>query len=197
MNMECSSKAVFKKEFFRKLLHLPALFFLLLGNFYLKTSVVLLLLLLLIYSAEYLMRRIFQKETPFLTDLITRLRRSPQFDFGPFFLALSLILLLLFLPMISALCGTLLIVVSDAAAAWAGLSFGTHKIFYSQKKSYVGSFTFFVSAFLCLIFLIGFYPALALSLFGCLLESLPVGQLDNLLVPLGVALFHCLLFYQA
>ncbi len=196
MNMDCSSKAAFRSEFFRKLLHLPALLFLLIGYYSPKISIGVLISLICFYLLEYKLRSHSQIKTPYLSNLILRFSRSSEFDYGPLFLALSLVLLQLFFPFISAVCGVLMIVIADSFAACFGVLLGRRKIFYSSHKSYMGSFAFFSSAFLSLFFLIGLYPALFLALLGCFLESLPLKQLDNLIVPLGVSLAHYLFFYQ-
>ena len=84
---------------------------------------------------------------------------------------------------------------ADGLAAIMGVKFGTSNayIVFGAKKSVVGSITFaIVSASIVTVFAIqqqlGFHPSfIALVLGATLLENLAVRGLDNILIPLFVA----------
>ncbi len=180
----------FKKEILRKSLHLPGLFFLFFSRENYLLSIFLLTFLIGIYFMAVLLEREGRAGLPMISFLIKRLKRDRGLDLGPPFLALGLIVTLLFFNFPAAACGFLQVCVSDGAAAVAGKYWGGAKIFYSPEKTYVGTIVFFLTAFAIQLFFLPFWPALLIALFGSLLESLPFGAFDNFLIPLGSALFY-------
>jgi hypothetical protein len=106
---------------------------------------------------------------------------------------LGILLSLLFFDLRSAALGILQVCVADGAASVVGKKWGVEKIIYSPKKSYRGCFAFFVLAFLLQLPLVSWKVSLTLALIGTLLESLPFGAWDNLLIPFIIfKLYHVL-----
>jgi len=60
---------------------------------------------------------------------------------------------------------------------------------HSKLKTWIGSAAFFVTAFLCTWIFFNWWQALIIAAVGMALESLPARDLDNITVPLGVAIF--------
>jgi phytol kinase len=108
-------------------------------------------------------------------------------------------LILFYLPI-------LILAISDPVAALVGKRFGKTKIpFYDHKKSWMGSFGFFISAFLIAFitlnavhnkqaFIIGFAFTIAVS--GALIELVSINGWDNFTIPIIVLLnTYCFISY--
>ncbi len=179
----------FKKELFRKLLHLPGLFFLFLSKEHFLLSVFLLTLLIFLYFASWFLEHSKKAHGIFAVSHLTRFfKRSTSFDWGPPALALGILLSLLLFDYHVAALGILQVCIADGVASLAGKKWGRTKIFYSKNKSYLGSFCFFVAAFFIQLPFIPLPFSLLLALWGTFLESLPNKGFDNLMVPVGVGL---------
>ncbi len=77
----------------------------------------------------------------------------------------------------------------DSFSTIVGKRFGKHKIPYNRKKSVEGFFAFVVFAFIGSIFFCDIKTALLVSIFGALIESLPLRVDDNISIPISVAVF--------
>jgi phytol kinase len=184
----------FKKELARKSLHFSGIFFLFLGKNHKVFSIFALSILILLYLLSLLLAHQTGHGIPGIHTLTLWLKRNGKMDLGPPLLALGIIFALAFFHYETAASAILQVCVADAAACLIGKFFGKRKIFYSKDKSYLGSFIFFVVAFLTQITFLPLKTAFALSFVGMILESLPFGALDNFLIPAGVALLSHLFF---
>lgn len=136
----------------------------------------------LYYIAE--LRRLSQKPSlPIIGYLSERLTRSSHMDLAPIFLAVGLGIASHFLPLRAAFAGALLACLCDAFAALIGMKFGMRRIFF-LKKTYLGTFAFFVSAVAVLIPLLGPQGALITAMVASLIEALSIEGVDNLLLPI-------------
>jgi dolichol kinase len=79
-----------------------------------------------------------------------------------------------------ALSAVYVLAISDSAATFAG-SRGTHYLPYNSKKTVEGTCAFFLSALP--VYFIGGAPALLMAALAAIIESLPIGLDDNLLIP--------------
>ena len=149
---------------------------------------ILLLSILLGYGVSRL--HIRGAQLPVLTRLINMAEREKDKAFpgrGALrFLTGALLSLIVFRnnPDIVA-AAIIVLALGDAASTLVGISFGRHRIFYNKKKSFEGSIAGVAAAFLGVVALTPFSPltAMAASLTGMLVESLPLGIDDNLTVP--------------
>lgn len=183
----------FKKEVLRKSLHVPGVLFLLSSYYYYWSTLLLLLLLIVLYFISLYLHETKGIGLPLMDELTQFLKREKKIDLGPPLLGLGIFLVLLFFKSNIAACAVLQVCVADTSACLVGKYFGKKKVFYSPKKTYVGSFVFFLTAFLVQLPFIDPLQSLALAIFGMLLESLPFGAWDNFLIPLAVAfLAHAL-----
>lgn len=191
----------YKKELARKSLHLPGLFFLYLGKDHRTVSISLLGILIVLYLLSFLIEKQKGQGLPFIATLTHLLKRNggkarsldlglKNLDLGPPCLALGILISLLFLPFYSAACVVWQICLADAVASLAGKGWGKTKIFYSPKKTYLGSLCFFLTAFLIQLPYVPPQTSLLLSLLGTALESLPFGDFDNLLIPFSLIVFY-------
>jgi len=178
----------FKREVLRKSLHVPGVLFLLLSHYHYWTS---LFLLLFLISAYFLSTYLHEKKgagLPLMGDLTQFLKRGEKVDLGPPLLGLGIFIVLLLFKMNIAACAVLQVCLADASACLSGKYFGKKKVFYSPNKTYLGCGVFFLTSFLIQLPFVSPLHSLLLAFFGMLLESLPFGAWDNLLIPLGVAL---------
>lgn len=106
---------------------------------------------------------------------------------GPVFLALGCLTCLWCFPWPTAAGAILLASLGDTAAAVFGRRWGRHRLFYSPKKSLEGTAAFFVTSLAVTCWLLPLPACLAACAVGALLESLPLGDGDNIVVPLGAA----------
>lgn len=178
----------FRRELLRKSLHLPGLIFLFLGKAHFSFSIGLLSSLIALYLISHLLESRTGRGIPVISTLTDLLKRSEKFDVAPACLGFGILFALLFFEYRIAACAIIQVCLADVAACLAGKSLGKKKIFYSLKKTYLGSFVFLVSAFLFQLFFISPAHSFVLALVGSLLESLPFGEWDNLIIPLGAAL---------
>lgn len=130
---------------------------------------------------------------PFVTTLIRKCKR-PEYrdtiDCGPLYLAAGVGLPFLLLPVSAASVALLHACVADAAAAVAAnlLPRGP-ALPHSARKSVTGTLTFFIVAWFLSAFYFPWQRAFMIAVVGTVLESLPPRDLDNIIVPVGVALF--------
>jgi len=120
-------------------------------------------------------------------------RRTVRFEelrrpsLGPVFLALGCLICLWCFPWHIATSAILLVSLGDTAAAVLGRRLGRHRLFYSPKKSLEGTAAFFLVGLAATGWLLPLPACFAACAVGAVLESLPVKDWDNILVPLGAA----------
>lgn len=172
----------FKREVFRKSLHLPTLLFPALA-YYLPTMALALLMALAIL---YLVNHFFYPQL--LAFFVSRSSRHlGQLDPAPLYLCMGMALLIYYCPTRIQFFGAYLIAIADSAAALIGVKYG-HKI-ARLSKSYEGT------AFFALLSYIGAYTlsgnwqqALYLCVLLTLIELISHKGLDNLLLPVALIL---------
>lgn len=198
-------------EFSRQLVHLSGLVFIFLALFMDKMLVsayfFMIALSLLIYSlvirrqykgiAKKMQR--LEKSFRYLISNFERDRVKIPF-IGAFWLYFSCGLVLLFFPLVIAIVSCSILAVADSVSTVVGTSFGNHKLVGS--KSWEGSLSFFISAFVIAYMFTPLWVALAASLTATISELIPdLGFLrklkereildDNFTVPVitGILLF--------
>lgn len=172
-----------RRELERKALHLPGLLVPLVFQHAPKITVIGLGLISLFYYLSELRRISGRRPFPVIGFLSQKLTRSSHLDLAPIFLAVGLSVASVFLPFKAAMAGALLVCLCDAFAALVGMKFGRKKIFVT-KKTYLGSLTFFVTAFFALLLILSWKGALITALASSLIEALSVEGIDNLLLPI-------------
>ena len=129
---------------------------------------------------------------PYVQDLINSCKRADRehrIDPGPFYLAVGVGLSFLFFSAPAAQIGLIHVSLADAAASIVPHYLpSSWKLPHSGRKSWAGSTAFFVIAFVGTLFFLNWWQALIIAAIGTLLESFPPPDIDNLTVPLGVAL---------
>lgn len=116
-----------------------------------------------------------------LLDLMERPQAPP--GFGALTFCMGLILSLTLLPANLGLVSILLLTLSDSAAALVGAGHPM-RLPHNPDKSYAGSAAFMVLAVVPAFFLAG-WAGLVMVFLAAVIESLPLGVDDNLLIPAG------------
>jgi len=176
------------REIWRKSVHFSGVFFVpaLLWN-RLVFSVLLLAFLAVYLAIEFSARRgIRIPLLSTLTDRCKRPRESGRLSRGALFLVFSGIVTPYLFGTAAAALGLAQTFVADTASAFTGMTWGSVKLPYNASKSWVGSLAFFVAAFLISLSVLSWPRALILAAVGAIVESLPIPDADNLLIPFAV-----------
>ena len=109
---------------------------------------------------------------------------------GATYVLLSATIGILLFPKVIIITAFAILIVSDSVAALVGRKFGRHPF---MKKSFEGTFAFFVSAVavVCLAPKISYIPAeyligIAAAFLGAIVEALPIPLDDNLSIPFSI-----------
>lgn len=134
---------------------------------------------------------------PYVYDIIQSCKRpdrKDRLDPGPFYLAAGVVLPFLFFPLAAAQIALIHVCLADAAACIVPYYLPAKwRLPHSSEKSLTGSAAFLLVAFIGTLFFLSWPKALSIAAVGTIFESLPPRDIDNLTVPLGVALVVSLL----
>jgi len=121
-----------------------------------------------------------------LTVLASRPRDRGRFVLGPVTLGLGAMLALLLYPAPAATIAIYALAFGDGFASLAGKLFGRVRIPFTGGKTIAGSLACFVAVLVSTQYLMG-NTGLAFTIAGlaALLEALPSGDFDNLILPVG------------
>ena len=174
------------KELFRKSIHLcssvvPWFF----ANYYWYTVYGLLIIVSLYYFCE--LARLEGHPVPvvsLITETASRQRDECKFVLGPVTLVLGIVFAALVLPLSCAKIGIFALAFGDGLASLAGKLFGRVKIPHTGGKTLEGSLTCFAAVFLSTFIVTGLWLiALIIALVAMLIEVLPLGDWDNMIIP--------------
>jgi dolichol kinase len=184
-----------KKEIYRKLLHLSSIIYPLLYSYILSKNSMLLLtgIISLILIIMEIVRKINPKIKHFLYKNLEFMAREHEKEeiAGSTYFMIGVFLCILFFPRSIAIPAMLVLIISDAAASIFGKLFGKVKMY--EEKTWVGFFSFAVSASLISLFFNKLFiiPAILTALFELYSKKLKVD--DNLLVPNIYSIMCCLM----
>lgn len=123
-----------------------------------------------------------------LTSIASR-ERDTGITLGPLTLALGALLVLTSFPPTAAACGIYALAFGDGLSSVTGKLWGRVKIPYTGGKSVVGTLTCLIMIFITSYSVTGsLTKSLLAALAGSLTELIPVKDVDNLLIPLVVAI---------
>ena len=145
--------------------------------------------LIFVYLFSELLRK-RKVKVPITGDLIAYCAypsEKKSFVYPPLLYLISLFFIYAFFSKTSAYIATIAMTIGDAAALIIGKEFGKRKLFYNKNKTFEGTFAFFFTTYLVIVFFIDPIRAFVIALVAALLESL-TQHIDNLTVPLGAAL---------
>lgn len=184
-----------RSELLRKSIHLMVGATPLLASFNLVLTEGLLVAGLIVYTfAESL--RLEGRRLPIitrLTQMASRDRDRNRAVLGPVTLGLGALLCLMLYPEPAASVGIYALAFGDGLSSVVGKLFGRISIPGTGGKTVEGSLAAFAAIFLATLSVrIDPLTALGIAAFGTFLEALPLGDLDNLVIPLGTA---CAVFW--
>lgn len=178
------------KEFFRKSIHMTIAFVPTLASVNRVMTLVLLLSGLALYSVMELLRAtgVNLGVISDITSFASR-ERDRGFTLGPVTLAVgSLLALVLFSPLAST-CAIYALAFGDGLSSVTGKLWGRVKIPFTGGKSLIGFFTCFTMILSTSYGVTGsLSKALLAATAGALTELIPVKDIDNILIPVVVAL---------
>ena len=187
---------VILKELFRKSIHLcssvvPWFF----AMYYWYTVYGLLIIVSLYYFCE--LARLEGHPVPLvslITETASRQRDECKFVLGPVTLVLGIVFAALVLPLQCAKIGIFALAFGDGLASLAGKLFGRVKIPHTGGKTLEGSLTCFAAVFLSTYIVTGLsVVSLIIALVAMLIEVLPLGDWDNMIIPAATGGMYWLL----
>ncbi len=174
-----------QKEILRQTIHASGLLFILMENFLSLPY----LIALAIFAAVMgeLIYQIDKKRYIFLFSKILRSCRRNEHEKGfiYFFVGLSLTLILFGQNLAVANAAILSLALGDSLSTIVGTRWGKHPLIFNPRKTWEGSLTFVVAAFIGALTQVPLIAALAGAIVGAITEAYsPVD--DNLTIPLVV-----------
>ena len=180
-----------KRELFRKGIHLLGCFFPFIARSNKTFAVFLLGAVMFLYICSELLR---SRGIPYpavsrLTRMARRHTEHGGIITGPLLLGAGILITILFFEFPVYLPAILTVAVSDALSALVGRRFGTVHIFKLRNRTLEGSLAFFFSALGIMLSTTPVRVALPATALATFLEMVSVYNLDNLLIPVGTAVF--------
>jgi phytol kinase len=129
-----------------------------------------------------------------LTIIASRDRDVGRFVLGPVTLALGTMLALVIYPEPAARIAIYALAFGDGFASLVGKIVRGIKIPFTRGKTIAGSLSCFLAVFIITWRILGsFWKALCIALCATILEAIPTGDFDNLIIPIGTGFFASLL----
>lgn len=183
-------KKLVQSELIRKLLHISGILCVPLSSYSVSLTLFLLYSALIIYLILELLR--LRGKSPRLTcSMLTLVSRGREYEgivLGPVTLVMGIVSVLVLFPIFPAKLGIIALTVGDGTASLIGRLWGNirPKIFFG--KSLEGSLACFLSTFIVFLYVgISFPAACIFALITACIEVLPLGNFDNILIPLTVS----------
>lgn len=178
-----------RHEVFRKGVHICAVVVPLLAAWSLPFTLWLVGSVTLLFLGSEL-ARLWGTAAPFVSAVTWRAMRPAEargVAMGPLLFGAGIWLTLLVFPPKAAAAGVLILAAGDTAASLVGRAFGQTALPHNPGKTMLGSLSLFAVGVIIAIFYVPLPWAILVGAVATLVESLPVGAYDNLLLPLSVA----------
>ena len=190
-----------KKELGRQILHFSGILFVALSHF-IGFKILLGVLLISFFTAiifrfleSTLKISIVNKISAFTSKHTRKEEKEKKVYLGTaYFFAGLILVLLIFNSMQIFRAAALVLILGDSFSTIFGKLYGKHKIFFNKEKSIEGSFAGFVAAFFGVLTQVSIPIALAISIFGMIIESIPWKLNDNFTIPIFVGALLWLIF---
>lgn len=180
-----------QKEFVRKGIHMTIAFIPALASVSFNITIILLSVGVVFYMLSEYFRANNRELIGFIATVseIASRDRDKGFTLGPVTLAFGALLVLLLFNPVAAACGIYALAFGDGLASITGKLWGKVKIPFTQGKSLIGFFTCFTMILSTTYGVTGSLSKALIAAFGgAVIELVPVKDIDNLLIPIVVAL---------
>lgn len=178
-------------EFVRKSIHLLIAFVPFFAALNVTVTLALLGFGVIIYTYAEIQR---QKGRSFplitaVTLIAAREKNKNKFVIGPITLAIGAMLALLFYPEPASMMAIFALAFGDGFASLFGKLFGGLLIPFTKGKTVIGSFAGFLAVFYVVYTMSGRVgAAFFIALSAMVLEALPTGDMDNIVIPVGTGI---------
>lgn len=180
-----------QKELVRKGIHMTIAFVPTLAMYNERLTI----LSLLFGSIFFLVSEYFRANDKVIIGFITSIseiasrERDKGITMGPVTLAFGVLLTLTTFNPVAAACGIYALAFGDGLSSVTGKLWGRRKIPFTRGKSLVGTFTCFTMILSTTYGVTGsISKSILAAIGGSLIELIPIKDVDNLLIPMGVAL---------
>lgn len=194
LNRFASVKEI-QTEILRKSIHMLVVFVPAMARYNLVLTFSALVAGLLLYSYSEFMR-MRGSEVAFISKVTSAASRSKDnsFVFGPVTLAIGTMMALMLYPEPAAAVAIYALAFGDGFSSLFGKLFGKITIPFTGGKTYAGSSACLISVFLTTLAISGSVRvAVVIAISATLIEVLPSGDLDNMLIPVGTGLVAILI----
>ncbi len=188
--MHQNRKNLLRSELVRKLLHISGVLCVPLASYNTLFTIFLLYVAVIFYIGQELLR-LNGKGLPLARAVLILASRNEEdkgIVLGPVTLAMGVIFVLVLFPLFPAQLGIIALTLGDGAASLIGRLWGRVRPRFLMGKSLEGSLACFVAT--CAAFLVmglSCPAACALALVACCVEALPLGNFDNIFIPVIVS----------
>ncbi len=180
-----------QKEFVRKGIHMTIALIPTLSSLNKNFTI----LLLIVGTIFYILNEILRNNGIIVFSMISSVSeiaardRDKGITLGPVTLAIGAILSLSIFSPVAATCGIYALAFGDGLSSITGKLWGYKKIPYTKGKSYTGFFTCFTMILSTTYGVTGsFSKSLMAAIAGSIIELVPAKDVDNLLIPVTVAI---------
>jgi dolichol kinase/phosphoserine phosphatase len=185
-----SDRFYWRREYLRKGIHLLGAAVPFLARSRESSAAIILASVVVLYFLSELLRFRGIRATP-LGSVTQRAKRTAEKEgviYGPILLGIGILATILLFARPVYLPAVLVVSVSDSFSAVVGKRFGRIRVLGLHNRTLEGSAAFFVSALAILLLTRTPVEALCAAALGTLIEVFARWSLDNLFIPLGVAL---------
>ena len=183
-------KQLFKRELYRKTIHFLGVPLPFLALLHKPAVAVLLSAVILIYMFSELFRTI-GIHLPFISHITKRSERITEtrsIITGPISLTAGILFTLFAFSSKIYIPAILIVCISDSVSSLVGRKFGKIRL-PLYDRTFEGSVAFYIASLAILVFFLPLRQALLTALVPTVLELIMPNYLDNLLIPIGTALF--------
>lgn len=183
-------KNLLRGELIRKLLHISGVLCVPLASYNTSFTIFLLYMAVIFYIGLELLRLNSKgmRFTRAVLILVSRDKEDKGIVLGPITLAMGVIFVLVLFPLFPAQLGIIALTVGDGAASLIGRLWGRVRPAFLMGKSLEGSLACFLAVFISFLIMGLSWPsACVLALVASCVEVLPLGNFDNIFIPVVVS----------
>ena len=183
-----------KKEDLRQLIHASGIFIVFL-NWFFNPIITILLCIAIVLFVEAIFRIDKKRKVPFFSFILRNCKREDdERGFIYFFIGIIITLYLFRFNIMIANAAIIILLFGDSASTIFGKRFGKTRIPFNKRKTYVGTFAFFVVSFIGAFTQVSLLPAFFGALCGAITEAYsPVD--DNIPIPIVSGIAMSLVIY--